>query len=132
MRSDRVASLPPPLNWVNRGAREPRTIIDSLDEVNAWLKERPVRICSTQIGPPRTCRHEFAKLRSKLQGKDWPHSGANAQAQDSGETFDHECEITLAIHAPIPTSLKDSNRAGSGSLMALARRFEWSSRAKPV
>jgi hypothetical protein len=41
MRSGRVASLPPPLNWVNRGARGPRTIIDSLDQVNAWLKERP-------------------------------------------------------------------------------------------
>jgi hypothetical protein len=32
MRSGRVASLP--LNWVNRGARGPRTIIDSLDQVN--------------------------------------------------------------------------------------------------
>jgi hypothetical protein len=104
MRSGRVASLPP-LNWVNRGAREPRTIIGSLDQVNAWLKERPVRICSTQIRPPRTCGYEFAKLRSKLQRKDWPHSGANAQDRVPA-TFDHECEITLAIHAPIPTSLE--------------------------
>jgi hypothetical protein len=47
-------------------------------------------------------------------------------------TFDHECEITLAIHAAIPDVIRDSNRAGSGCLMALARRFEWNPRAKPV
>jgi hypothetical protein len=29
-------------------------------------------------------------------------------------TFDHECEITLAIRAAIPDLIKDTNRAGSG------------------
>jgi len=45
-------------------------------------------------------------------------------------TFDHECEITLAIHAAIADLIRDTNRAGSGCLMA--RWFEWNSQARPV
>jgi hypothetical protein len=60
---------------------------------------------------------------------------ANAQAQGSDD-LDHERDITLAIHAAIPDLIRDTNRhaikAGSGCLVALARRFEWNSRAKPV
>jgi hypothetical protein len=62
------------------------------------------------------------------------------QAQGSDD-LDHERDIILAIHAAIPDVIRDTNRhviqagsiqAGSGRLMALARRFEWNSRAKPV
>ncbi len=56
------------------------------------------------------------------------------QAQGSDD-LDHERDIILAIHAGIPDLIRDTNRhviqAGSGCLMALARRFEWNSRAKP-
>jgi hypothetical protein len=58
-----------------------------------------------------------------------------AQTQGSDE-LDHERDIILAIHAAIPDLIRDTNRhiiqAGSGCLMALARRFEWISRARPV
>ncbi len=57
------------------------------------------------------------------------------QAQGSGD-LDHERDIILAIHAAIPDLIRDTNRhviqAGSGCLMALARRFGWNSRVKPV
>jgi hypothetical protein len=51
--------------------------------------------------------------------------------------LDHERDITLAIHVAIPDLIRETNRhviqAGSGGcLVALARRFEWNSRAKPV
>ena len=50
--------------------------------------------------------------------------------------LDHERDITLAIHAAVPDLITDTNRhaiqAGSGCFMALASRFEWNSRAKPV
>jgi hypothetical protein len=48
--------------------------------------------------------------------------------------LDHERDITLAIHAAIPDLIRDTNRhvIGNGYLMALARRFGWNSRAKPV
>jgi hypothetical protein len=52
------------------------------------------------------------------------------------DELDHERDITLAIHAALPDLMGDTNRrvtqAGSGCFMALARRFEWNSRAKPV
>jgi hypothetical protein len=47
-------------------------------------------------------------------------------------TFDHECEITLAIHAAIPDVIRDTNRAGSGCLMYPSKRFEWNSLARPA
>jgi hypothetical protein len=57
------------------------------------------------------------------------------QAQSSDD-LDHERDIILAIHAAIPDFIRDTHRhviqAGSGCLVALARRFEWNSRAKPV
>ena len=60
---------------------------------------------------------------------------ADAQAQGS-DHLDHERDITLAIHAAIPDLMRETKRdviqAGSGCLMALARRFEWNSRAKPA
>ena len=52
------------------------------------------------------------------------------------DDLDHERDITLAIHTTIPDLIRNTNRhfiqAGSGCLMALASRFEWNSRAKPV
>jgi hypothetical protein len=60
---------------------------------------------------------------------------ANAQAQGSDD-LDHKRDITLAIHAAIPDLIRETNRrviqAGSRCLIALTRRFEWNSRAKPV
>ena len=57
------------------------------------------------------------------------------QSQGSDD-LDHERDIILAIHAAIPDLIRDTNRhviqAGSGCLMALARRFGWNSRVKPV
>jgi SnoaL-like domain len=46
--------------------------------------------------------------------------------------IDHERDITLAIHAAIPDLARETNRHVSRWLMALARRFAWNSRAKPV
>jgi hypothetical protein len=48
------------------------------------------------------------------------------QAQGSND-LDHESDIILVIHAAIPDLIRDTNRhvmpAGSGCLMALARRY---------
>jgi hypothetical protein len=61
---------------------------------------------------------------------------ANAQAHGSDGGLDHERDIALAIHAAIPDLIRETNRhvvqAGSCCLIALARGFEWNSRAKPV
>ena len=60
---------------------------------------------------------------------------ANAQAQGSDD-LDHERDITLAFDAAIPDLISETHchfiQAGSCCLMALARRFEWNLRAKPV
>jgi hypothetical protein len=51
------------------------------------------------------------------------------------DDLDHERDIILAIHAAVPDLIRDNRpvmQAGSGCLMALARRFEWNSLAKPV
>src|SRR5258708_3014788 len=57
------------------------------------------------------------------------------QSQGSDD-LDHERDIILAVHAAIPDLIRETNRhviqAGIGCLMALAKRFEWNSRAKPV
>jgi hypothetical protein len=57
-------------------------------------------------------------------------------ATSDSDDLDHERDIILAIHAAIPDLIRDTNchviQAGSGCLMALARRFEWNSLAKPV
>ena len=83
------------------------------------------------------CQFQTCTKRSQQTNPTDP-GGPRAHADSSPgfRDLDHERDITLAIHAIIPDLIRDTNRhvtqAGSGCLTALARRFEWNSRAKPI
>src|ERR1700740_2025135 len=106
------------------------------------LDDPAVRTAPTPLPRPCAGNHQLPHDSRRDRLIDAPecdfiprHVSADAQSQGSG-ALDHEREIPLAIQAAIPDLIIDTNRhvirAASGCLMALASRFEWNSRAKPV
>ena len=101
------------------------------------LDDYAVRTAPTPLPRPCAGNHQLPHDSRRDRLIDAPECDFIPRAHAQGsDDLDHERDITLAIHAAIPDLITDTNRhviqAASRCLMALASRFEWNSRAKPV